>query len=362
MKCKYCGSSCIIKKGIRKRKKKTLQQYKCNNCGRYFTDAPMEGRSYRPNVILEAITQYNLGKTLEQAAKSVNSQFGEKIYARIISSWLKDYDAICSYHRIRKDIGKGKSPVFLHRFEHKQVYRFMYHRKKIELFVNKYFSGLAKYLENVAKECPEELFNKGDARGSQIRINKINVKGMKVYKGKNNACGLAKLALSGVKDNKKRHEKIQELMLANDTATIAVEVPVWLKPSEFSGMKLFSGIDSAITGHIDIIQARYGMIYVLDYKSDALHEKPIAQLFFYALALSVRTGIWPRNFRCAWFDENNYYEFNPNLIMLRNEKIKEGDRKKYWLDIKANRYFTSKGFNKIMEKGLLDSLKGKKVK
>jgi len=342
MKCKYCGSSRIIKKGVRKRKKKTLQQYKCNNCGRYFTDSLMERRSYRPNVILEAITQYNLGKTLEQAAKRVNSRFGERIYARIIGNWLKDYDDVCSYHRIRKKKGKGKSPVFLHRFEHKQVYNFMYHRKKIELFVNKYFSGLARYLENVVKECPENIFNKDGIRGSQIRINAKNVR---VYRGKNNACELAKLALSGVKDNKKRHEKIQELMLANDTATIAVEIPVWLRLHEFSGMKLFSGIDSAITGHIDIIQMRYGMIYVLDYKPDALHEKPVAQLFFYAFALSVRTGIWLRNFRCAWFDENNYYEFNPNLIVLRNEKIKAGDRKKYWLDVKANRYFTSKRFN-----------------
>jgi len=315
----------------------------------------MEGRSYRPNVILEAITQYNLGKTLEQAAKSVNSRFGERIYARIIGSWLKDYDNVCSYHRIRKDIGKGKSPVFLHRFDHKQVYNFMYHRKKIDRFVNKYFSGLAKYLENVVKECPEKLFNDENVRGSQIRINKINVKGMRVYKGKNKACELAKLALSGVKDNKKRHEKIQELMLANDTATIAVEVPVWLRLHEFSGMKLFSGINSAITGHIDIIQMRYGMVYVLDYKPDALHKKPIAQLFFYALALSVRTGIWLRNFRCAWFDENNYYEFNPNLIILRNENIKEGDRKKYLLDIKANKYFTSKEFSDVKQ------LKGKKV-
>jgi len=49
------------------------------------------------------------------------------------------------------------------------------------------------------------------------------------------------------------------------------------------------------------------------------------------------------------------------LIILRNENIKEGDRKKYLLDIKANKYFTSKGFNELMKKGLLDSIKGKKV-
>jgi len=41
MICPECGSS-RIRKGKRERKRRTLQQYKCNSCGRYFTGQRME--------------------------------------------------------------------------------------------------------------------------------------------------------------------------------------------------------------------------------------------------------------------------------------------------------------------------------
>jgi hypothetical protein len=54
---------------------------------------------------------------------------------------------------------------------------------------------------------------------------------------------------------------------------------------------------------------------LLDYKPDAKREnrKTVAsQLFLYASGLSFRTKIPLAKFRCAWFDQNNYYEFNPD--------------------------------------------------
>ena len=104
-------------------------------------------------------------------------------------------------------------------------------------------------------------------------------------------------------------------MLCNDTATLAVEVPVWLYPHEFN-LELLSKIDKPITGHIDILQVRYGLIYILDFKPEAERIKPVSQLFLYALALSQRTGIWLRNFKCAWFDNSVYYEFSPSEVVL----------------------------------------------
>jgi ATP-dependent exoDNAse (exonuclease V) beta subunit len=48
---------------------------------------------------------------------------------------------------------------------------------------------------------------------------------------------------------------------------------------------------STLTGRIDALQIRKGAVHILDFKPDAIQEKPIAQLMAYALALSRRTGL-----------------------------------------------------------------------
>ena len=106
-------------------------------------------------------------------------------------------------------------------------------------------------------------------------------------------------------ENRMRHEIVEEFMLINDTATIACEVPVW-----FWEKKLGAGV----SGHIDILQIRWGRIFILDFKPGAFkenEEKVVSQLYLYALGLSFRTRIPLTMFRCAWFDKNDYYEFSP---------------------------------------------------
>ena len=129
-----------------------------------------------------------------------------------------------------------------------------------------------------------------------------------------------------------------------------------------------------ITGHIDFVQARYGIIYVLDYKPGAERVDAVSQLFTYALALSVRTNIWLRNFKCAWFDEKAYYEFNPNDIILAcisekfgDDKIPEEYLKKYVLNEGAKHHYTSEEFHEryVNEKYVnvkLSRKSGKKIK
>ena len=94
-------------------------------------------------------------------------------------------------------------------------------------------------------------------------------------------------------------------MLINDTATVACEVPIW--PWE-------KNLGVGVSGHIDLLQIRWGRIYVLDFKPMAAWEneqRVASQLYLYASGLSFRTGIPLKVFRCAWFDENDYYEFSP---------------------------------------------------
>lgn len=66
-----------------------------------------------------------------------------------------------------------------------------------------------------------------------------------------------------------------------------------------------------ITGHIDLLQIRNNLIYILDYKPEAEKINPIEQLTIYALALASRTKLPLKDFKCAWFDDLNHYEFFP---------------------------------------------------
>jgi len=85
-------------------------------------------------------------------------------------------------------------------------------------------------------------------------------------------------------------------------------VPVYLTPKDIRHFKKELGFNvpfdenSTISGHIDALQIRNGAIHILDYKPNAIREKPIEQLTFYALALSRRTGLRLYDFKCEWFD------------------------------------------------------------
>ena len=81
-------------------------------------------------------------------------------------------------------------------------------------------------------------------------------------------------------------------------------------------------IPKLITGHIDFLQIRNGFIHILDYKPDASRASPIEQLTLYALALSRLTGLRVYNFKCAWFDEKNFFEFFPLHVVWKKTKRK----------------------------------------
>src|SRR5246127_1787266 len=99
-------------------------------------------------------------------------------------------------------------------------------------------------------------------------------------------------------------------MLANDSVTLAVEVPIWLTPADIGALEREHGIslrskvtadDQAITGHIDFLQVRNGAVHILDYKPDARTNKPFAQLTIYALALTqLVPGLRLFDVKCAW--------------------------------------------------------------
>jgi RecB family exonuclease len=105
-------------------------------------------------------------------------------------------------------------------------------------------------------------------------------------------------------------------MLLNDSVTVAVEIPIYLTQADIAyyrsrGFDLTFDAD-VITGHIDFLQIRNGYIHILDYKPEARKEKHAhVQLTIYALALARGANLPLKIFKCAWFDERDYFEFFP---------------------------------------------------
>ena len=134
----------------------------------------------------------------------------------------------------------------------------------------------------------------------------------------------ATIARPAVGNNKLRHETLQNFMLANDSATIAIEIPIWITEQDIAVLENQHGIELAprvgaaersITGHIDFLQVRNGAVHILDYKPDARTNKPIAQLAIYALALTrLVPGLKLFDIKCAWFNEEEYCEFFPRTL------------------------------------------------
>ncbi|MFH1431706.1 MAG: hypothetical protein ABIG84_00620 [archaeon] len=312
IRCRNCGRKNIIKRGKRKTKYGNRQLYWCKSCSRYFVDSSLNNKTYGPKVIANAMNMYNQGNTLEDSARHTNRKYKVKISKSSVHDWLKEYSGIFTYNRIRPKALKtyGKDIIFAKTYEHNGLdYDFRYHIPKVEFLCTDTFPGLKSYVTGFENSCPK-FFNDIDNRCSQMKID-ISFRKQGKY---NNACRLANFALKTCRNNRERHPTVENMMLINDSSTIACEVPIWLWEKN---------LNAGINGHIDVLQVRNGLVYILDFKPDAFKEKAekvASQLFFYASGLSFRTGIKLDKFRCAWFDETVYYEFDPSSAKVRFPK------------------------------------------
>lgn len=326
MNCPYCQSQLVVKYGRRKIKRIIVQIYKCQTCNKFFSDKLLKHKSYDAKTILRAISTYNLGYNLQQTAKEMAKRFHQKIPESTLRSWIKGYSNICRFLRLRKQAAKLfklEEMILSQKLQHNQVYNFKLHKAKLQLQAKELpeqkFQLLKEYLEKIPTDgFPHHIFTIADEElekhASQLKANLLKV--TKLQK-QNLANKLAELSLMLAKTNKERHQAIQNFMLINDSVTVACEVPVYLTNDDikyFQGKGFafdFENYRTPITGHIDILQIRNGLIHILDYKPDTNKINALNQLTIYALALASRTKLAVRDFKCAWFDEKNYYEFFP---------------------------------------------------
>lgn len=278
---------------------------------------------------------------MEESCQRLKEQFGLEIKFSTLNDWVKEFEPLCRYSRLRPYGLKLFSPAqviqTVHLF-HRQVYDFSVHRGKLALLLQEYknnkFDNLREFLEAIQTECPHQFFQEGE-RSSELKV-EFDLREVLIREKQNFATRIAGLALQAVSDNKLRHKALQRFMLCNDSVTVAVEVPLYMDSMDIEHMqeelkfKIPLKLDKVLTGHIDILQLRNGAVHILDYKPNASASKKaaaITQLTLYALMLSRLTGLRLYDFKCAWFDENAYYEFFPLHVVykLRNGKTRKDD-------------------------------------
>ncbi|MFH1565701.1 MAG: PD-(D/E)XK nuclease family protein [bacterium] len=387
MLCPYCGSQNYVRRGFRMKRYERIQLYLCLNCRKTFTPQPtLSGKHYPLPTIFRAISLYNLGYSLEDTCKIVNSKStgsdssetdpknNFELGASTLSSWLKEFSEYTKYARMREFAMKLMSPkdtVVTATLAHQQLYRYHFHRAKCHLmiqeeYIHRRFKPLQEFLELVPTECPHQYFsNESFLRASESPLT-FSKKHMIVRSKQNYATKMCSFVLQGSKDRKQRHKDLQNFFLYNDSVTVATEVPVYLTREDLEHLKTQLGFElylkpdksltsiseeilpstklpKLITGHIDMVQIRNGQIHILDYKPNADKEQPIDQLTLYAMALSRLTGLRLFEFKCAWFDEENYFEFYPLHVLHKPGKARR--RKK--VETMEGTYEVNKNDDKI---------------
>lgn len=338
-RCPYCSGKNFIKSGKRRKKYESQQRYFCNDCKRFFVAQNVKGKSFPLKLILEGLSHYNTGFTMVETCTYLKEKFGIEVKDSTLSDWLKEFEPICRYSRLRPYGLKLFSPnqviQTVHLYHH-QVYDFSVHRGKLALLLQEYkygkFDNLREFLEAIQSECPHQFFQEG-LRASELKVD-FSLEEVIIREKQNFANRIAGLVLQAVSDNKLRHKTLQDFMVRNDSVTVAVEVPLYMDQMDIEhmqdelGFKIPIKLDKVLTGHIDILQLRNGAVHILDYKPNAAAGKKsaaVTQLTLYALMLSRLTGLRLYDFKCAWFDENAYFEFFPLHVVykLRHKARKE---------------------------------------
>ena len=96
--CIYCGSSDIVKDGVRHNKHGDLQIYTCRSCGHYFTiNLGFERMRATPQIITSAMQLYFTGESLRNVQKFLRLQ-GVKVSHVAILKWIRKYVALMNQY------------------------------------------------------------------------------------------------------------------------------------------------------------------------------------------------------------------------------------------------------------------------
>jgi hypothetical protein len=227
-RCPHCGSPDITAKGRRNKKLETVRLYRCRACDRRFTPGPrgFRGKTYPVSEILEALTSYNRGYSLEEVSRKLSSRYGHAVSPSTISRWLATHAGLTTYRRLRERGRRLFSPpqiIRIIKLYHAQVYEFGYHRAKLAFLRqgalddrrkgDTSFAPLADFLESIPKSCPHDIFKREDGlRASALPHDFLALDRLIVTEKTNTATDAAALIIPSVGSNRDRHPKLQRYM------------------------------------------------------------------------------------------------------------------------------------------------------
>ena len=238
-RCPRCRATDVSKKGTRKTRHEARQRWGWNRCGHTFTNLVTKHFPYPVKVIMEAIYRYNLGYSARETVRYLTRRFHIAVPEKTFRLWYMAHKSICTYHTIRAEVAPYFEPDSLlenHYLQHRQVHLYTLHHGKLDhLFSFPYhraYRPVRDYLvaDVPSQDFPHDLFSRAQRdRSSQYPV----ILEADVIRKDNSATKLAALALQIAPSNTKRHETLQRFLLLNDSATIAVEVPIYLTPDDF---------------------------------------------------------------------------------------------------------------------------------
>src|SRR3990170_6643061 len=102
--CPYCGSHVLTRRGTRRKKLEIVQLWRCASCKRIFTPGPaaLRNKTYPLRMVLDALSTYSLGYSLEDTVASVKSKSGRTIGTSTVACWLAQHKSLMSYLRLRE--------------------------------------------------------------------------------------------------------------------------------------------------------------------------------------------------------------------------------------------------------------------
>jgi hypothetical protein len=262
-RCPRCHAKDVIKKGMRETRHEARQRWGRNRSGHTFTNLVTKHSPYLVKAIMEAIGRYNLGYSARDTVRYLNRRFHIAVPEKTSQLWYAAHKPICTYHTNRPQVVHRFEPEGVlekHYLQHHQVYLYtLHHGKLAHLFAFPYHRACRPIREYLAVDVPSANFphalftRHARERSSQYPV----IPEADVTREDNYPTKLAVLALQIAPNNKKRHETLQRFMLLNDSATIAVEVPIYLTPDDFTYFQsrefTFPFGNNPITGHIDFL-------------------------------------------------------------------------------------------------------------
>ena len=301
MKCPNCnGSDHIVKTGKRKTKKGSVQKYRCMECGRSFSDSIDPYSNYPLKVILHSLELYNMGHPASNVKTMIGRRYHLSPPLNTIYSWTKRFEKDLTFIKLRRKMNLDPENIIQKKnFQHRQIVPFAYHMPKVNI-QSKTFPGIKRYIDWINRSLPDRMFLEGP------RMSTYKMKIDHEIKPVNNRLPkLTKLALERSSDTSP-HNSVESFFLINDSSTVATELPVFLNPSEIEEISK----NVPITGHIDMLQARFGKIYILDYKPNLNHpENYSTQLHLYREAVRRRMNIPRDKISAIAFNEHEAVEY-----------------------------------------------------